>query len=97
MIKDEAGISGQVAVFGQSKMVNGLAVEPGISGQAAVFGQSTMVNGLAAEPKYCGRRKHNTKSKVPRQSKFGSQLLKVDPPNNCRYDSSLGMVRLQKL
>ena len=68
-----------------------------ISGQAAVFGHSKVVNGLAAEPEHCGRRKHNTKSKVPRQSKFGSQLLKVDPSNNCRYDSSLGMVRLQTL
>ncbi|PON70744.1 tRNA (adenine(58)-N(1))-methyltransferase non-catalytic subunit TRM [Parasponia andersonii] len=40
----------------------------------------------------------NSNSKVPRQSKFGSQMLKVEcltglvPQNSCRYDSSLGLL-----
>ncbi|XP_062098297.1 uncharacterized protein LOC133804148 isoform X2 [Humulus lupulus] len=67
-------------------------VETRISGQA-VSGQSKVFNGQ----KHSGLRKHNSKSKVPRQS-IGSQTLKVEclngviPPNSCRYDSSLGLL-----
>ncbi|GMN35766.1 hypothetical protein TIFTF001_005512 [Ficus carica] len=42
--------------------------------------------------------KYNIKSKVPKHTKIGSQRVKVEclngpiPPNNCRYDSSLGLL-----
>ncbi|KAF4358342.1 hypothetical protein CsatB_008843 [Cannabis sativa] len=68
-------------------------VETGMSGEIAVSGLSKVVNGQ----KHSGQRKHNSKSKVPRQS-IGSQTLKAEslngfiPPNSCRFDSSLGLL-----
>lgn len=65
----------------------------------AVAGQSK-VNDPAAERKPSGLGTYNIKSKVPKQTKIGSQRLKVEclnglsPSINCRYDSSLGKIRL---
>ncbi|XP_024026586.1 transcription factor E2FC isoform X2 [Morus notabilis] len=63
----------------------------------AVAGQSK-VNDPAAERKPSGLGTYNIKSKVPKQTKIGSQRLKVEclnglsPSINCRYDSSLGLL-----
>lgn len=70
------------------------------NGQATVSEQSKVVNGPATGPAHSRHKKHNFKSKVPRPTKFASQMLNIGclndltPSNNCRYDSSLGMVRL---
>ncbi|PON93876.1 tRNA (adenine(58)-N(1))-methyltransferase non-catalytic subunit TRM [Trema orientale] len=57
----------------------------------------TESNGKVVEARIRGRAA-NSDSKVPTQSKFGSQMLKVEcltglvPQNGCRYDSSLGLL-----
>lgn len=74
-----------------------------IGGHEAAAGPSKVLHDPSLSiPQSCTGRKHNPKSKVPKHTKAGTQRSTADSHNGlnpaigCRYDSSLGKLRIKK-